>query len=341
MINERADRMPDSESVDRGVLDGVIAFLRKNLNEITLLVGLVAVSAFVSLNSDAFLTAPNLLNVLRSAAYLGIVTWGMTLVIVAGEIDVSVGPAVAFASVLLGWLVTGQGIPLVLGAVLVVLTTTIVGYAGGFIRARFNVPSFVTSLALWSIYDGMKQVLSNNIPIPVASEAFVAFGRGDLLGIPYPVIIAGILFLAFRYVSKHTVFGRSIYAVGGNAKAAYASGINVLRTRAMVFAITGALAGLTGLLHVARLGSATPQVASGLEFSSIAAVVIGGTALSGGRGSMIGSLIGVLFISVIGNGLVLMGVNSQVQNVVRGVLILIAVLVNVIFKAREQGKNAV
>ncbi len=315
---------------------GLKSFIRRNLNEITLLIGLVLVGAFISFNSSAFLTPANLINVFRSAAFLGIVTWGMTLVIIAGEIDVSVGPAVAFSAVFFGWLVTNNNVPLPLGIVLVLVVVTSVGYLAGFIRARFNVPSFVTSLALWSVYDGLKQVLSNNIPIPVESEGFRVWGRDDLLGIPYPIIIAGILFLIFRYISKNTVYGRSIYAVGGNAKAAFASGISISKIRASVFAITGALAALTGLLQVSRLGSATGQVASGLEFSAIAAVVIGGTSLSGGRGSMIGSLIGVLFISVIGNGLVLMGVNSQVQNVVRGVLILVAVLLNVIFKQQSK-----
>ena len=312
------------------------AFIRGNLNEITLLIGLFGVSAYIAANSPAFLTTPNLINVLRSAAFLGIVTWGMTLVIVAGEIDVSVGPGVAFSAVLLGWLVTRQGLPLAMGVPIVVLVSTAIGWAGGYICARFNVPSFVTTLALWSIYDGMKQVLSNNIPIPVESESFTVFARGELWGIPYPIILAGVLFIIFHYIAKYTVYGRSVYAIGGNAKAGYAAGINVRRVRASVFAITGALTGLTGLLHVSRLGTATGQVASGLEFSAIAAVVIGGTSLSGGRGTMIGSLIGVLFISVIANGLVLMGVNSQAQNVVRGVLILIAVLMNVVLKQENK-----
>ncbi len=328
--------MPNADLNSHSASASFLATLRKHLNEITLLIGLIGVSAFITINNGVFLSSSNLINVLRSAAFLGIVTWGMTLVITAGEIDVSVGPAVAFASVLLGWLVTNHGIPLEIGAPLVIGVTTVVGLAAGYIRARFNVPSFVTSLALWSIYDGMKQVMSNNIPIPVKSDAFAVWGRGDLLGIPYVVIIAGVLFVFFAYVAKQTVYGRSVYAVGGNAKAAYSAGIRVLWTRASVFAITGALAGLTGLLYVSRLGSATGQVASGLEFSSIAAVVIGGTSLSGGRGTLIGSLIGVVFISVIGNGLVLMGVNSEAQNVVRGVLILIAVLVNVIFKRESK-----
>lgn len=335
-MENQTEALPTVQSSRKNVGSTLWAPIRKNLNEITLLIGLVAVSAFITANNEVFLTSANLINVLRSAAFLGIVTWGMTLVIVAGEIDVSVGPAVAFASVLLGWMVTHQGLPLIPATLLVVLTTTVVGFTGGYIRARFHVPSFVTTLALWSIYDGMKQVISNNIPIPVASAEFSVLGRGDLFGIPYVVIIAAILFLLLRYVSRQTVFGRAIFAVGGNAKAAYAAGINVLWVRASVFAITGALAGLTGLLHVSRLGSATGQVATGLEFTAIAAVVIGGTSLSGGRGSFIGSLIGVLFMSVIANGLVLMGVNSQAQNVVRGGLILIAVLVNVVFKKESK-----
>lgn len=321
---------------NKGLVAGLLSFFQKNLNEISLLIGLVVVSALISLNSDVFLTTPNVINIFRSAAFLGIVTWGMTLVIAAGEIDVSVGPAVAFSSVLLGWLATRQGLPIGIAAILVLVTTTFVGYLGGYIRAQFNVPSFVTTLALWSIYDGMKQLLSNNQPIPVASDTFRILANGELFNIPYPIIIAAILFLLFRYLSKQTIFGRSIYAVGGNAKAAYASGINVKQIRASVFATTGVLSALTGLLHVARLGSSTGQVATGLEFSSIAAVVIGGTSLSGGRGTMMGSLLGVLFISVIANGLVLLGVNSQAQNVVRGVLILVAVLANVIFKKESK-----
>lgn len=323
-------------SSGNGLVTYVLTFVRKNLNEISLFIGLIVVGALIGLNSDVFLTAPNMINILRSAAFLGIVTWGMTLVITAAEIDVSVGPAVAFSSVLLGWLATRQGVPLYLAAAMVMLTTTLIGFGGGFIRAQFNVPSFVTTLALWSIYDGLKQLLSNNQPIPVASDSFRVFASGDILGIPYLIIIAAVLFVVFYYISKNTIYGRSIYSIGGNAKAAFASGINVKLIRASVFALTGLLSGLTGLLHVSRLGTATGQVAAGLEFSSIAAVVIGGTALYGGRGSMVGSLLGVLFISVIANGLVLLGVNSQAQNVVRGILILVAVLANVIFKKESK-----
>lgn len=323
-------------SIRVGFFAKLLPFARRNLNEISLLIGLFVVGAVFSSQSEAFLTSANLINILRSSALLGIVTWGMTLVIIAGEIDVSLGPAVAFSAVLIGWFTTRIGIPLPVSILLMILTTTLVSFGGGFIRAHFNVPSFVTTLALWSIYDGFKQVLSNNIPIPVKSEALGILANGELWGIPYPIIIALVLFLLFNYIAKNTVYGRSVYSVGGNAKAAYASGINVKWIRASVFSITGFLSAFTGLLHVSRLGTATGQVASGLEFSAIAAVVIGGTSLSGGRGKMIGSLIGVVFITMIGNGLVLMGVNSQAQNVVRGVLILAAVLMNVVFKKESK-----
>lgn len=324
---------PANKTILSKIMEGVL----KNLNEISLVIGLFALIAFFSSQTDVFFTAPNMINVLRSAAFLSIVTWGMTLVIILGEIDVSVGQAVAFSAVLLGWLTTKQGVPLPLSIILVLLTTTLMSYGGGFIRARFNIPSFVTTLALFSIFDGLKQVLSNNIPIPVQLGNFVMVASGKLWGIPYPILIAFALFLLFRFIANNTVFGRSIYAVGGNAKAAYAAGINVNAIRAIVFGITGFLSALTGLLYVSRLGTSTGAVADGLEFSAIAAVVIGGTSLSGGRGTMIGSLIGALFISVIANGLVLMGVNSQAQNIVRGLVILTAVLMNVVFK--KESKN--
>lgn len=323
-------------SANNSLSKKLFTFARQNLNEISLLIGMFVVGAVFSMRSDSFLTYSNLSNILLAAAFLGIVTWGETLVILTGEIDVSLGPGVAFASVLVGWFSTRNGLPLPLAIFLMMLTITLLGFVGGYIRAHFNVPAFVTTLALWSIYDGFKQVLSNNIPIPVDVDSISFLANGELFGIPYPVIIAFIMFLIFYYITKHTTYGRSIYSVGGNAKAAYASGINVNWIRSSVFAITGFLAGMTGLLQVLRLGTATGQIGSGLEFSAIASVVIGGTSLSGGRGKMIGSLIGVIFITMIGNGLVLMGVNSQAQNIVRGILILTAVLMNVVFKKESK-----
>ena len=301
------------------------------------MIGVLIVCAFFSVKTDSFFTSSNLINILRSAAFLGITTWGMTLVIITGEIDVSIGPAVAFSAVMIGWLTTRSGLPLPVSLALVFIITTFISYGGGLIRAYFNIPSFVTTLALWSIYDGLKQVLSNNMPIPVDLGEIRVLATGKLFGIPYPIIIALVMFFIFRYISKNTVFGRSIYAVGGNAKAAYASGINVNWIRSSVFGILGFLAAFTGFLQVLRLGTSTGAVGDGLEFSAIAAVVIGGTSLSGGRGTMLGSLIGVIFTTVISNGLVLMGVNSQAQNIFRGILILVAVLMNVIFK--KENKN--
>jgi len=308
------------------------SFAMRHLNELSLCAGLILLGAFLTVQTDAFFTSSNLLNLLRSAAFLAIVVWGMTLLIVGGEIDVSVGPAAAFSSVLFGWLAVKQGLPIPVAIVAVLAVTTAMGVVGGFLRSRFNVPSFVTTLALWSIYDGLKQVLSNNSPVTIRAAWFNKIGQTDLIRIPVPALIAAGLFLIVRYVSLNTVFGRSVFAVGGNAQAAYASGLNVAFVRVSLFGLTAMLAALTGLLQTSRLGTATPNIASGLEFSAIAAVVIGGTALSGGRGSLTGSLLGVLFISLVSNGLVLLGVNSQMQNVVRGLLILAAVLLNVVSK---------
>lgn len=334
MVNVKQDAKVSNNSSSR-----ILAFVQQNLNIISLVVILFVLGVFFASQSEAFLTRPNLINILRSAALVGIVTWGMTLVLILGEIDLSVGQGAGFSAVLLGWLLSKFNIPFWLAIVLVFVTATLMCYGGGVIRSRFNVPSFVTSLALMSIFDGLKQVLSNNIPIPIpsANQSFLAIGSGFLWGIPYIVIIAIILLLVFGYIAKNTVYGRSIYAIGGNPKAAYASGINVTGIRASVFAINGFLAALTGLLYCSRLGISTGAVADGLEFSAITAAVIGGTSLAGGRGSLIGSVIGVLFTAVIANGLVLMGVNSQAQGIVRGFLILTAVLMNIIFK--KENKN--
>ena len=311
-------------------------FFQRNLNEISLVIGVFIVGLFFSLKTDVFLTSPNLINILRSAAFLAMVTWSMTLVIIAGEIDISIGPAVAFSAVLIGWFTTKHGLPLPISILLMFVIVTLMCYGGGLMRTRFNIPSFVTTMALSSIFDGFKQVLSNNMPIPVELGNLRIIATGKLFGIPYPVIIALVLFLVFRYIVKDSVYGRSVYAVGGNAKAAYASGINVNWIRASIFGINGLLAAFTGLLQVMRLGTSTGAVGDGLEFSAIAAVVIGGASLSGGRGTMLGSLIGVIFTTVISNGLVLMGVNSQAQNIFRGILILVAVLLNIVFKKENK-----
>ncbi|MBA2284061.1 MAG: ABC transporter permease [Ktedonobacteraceae bacterium] len=305
------------------------------LREAGLLVAVLVVFIILSFTAPNFFTVGNFLDVLHSVALQGIVAWGMTLLIIGAEIDISVGPVVAFASVLLAILNTQLNVPLPLAVLLVLLEGTVVGLGAGFIRAYGNVPSFIVTLALWTSIRGLAFLVTNALPIPISSVSFQFWGAGSVAGIPVPAIIMLILFALFWFISQRTVFGRSVFAVGGNADAARLSGIPVTRIRVILFGITGLLSTLSGILLASWLGSGNPGAASGMEFDVIAAVIVGGTDLFGGRGTMFGTFLGVIFIGMLGNGLILLGVSPYVQDIVRGIIILVAVLVNTLIRRRS------
>lgn len=309
------------------------------LNEIGLLAAILILYIGLGFSASGFLSLDNQLGLLRNAATIGIAAWGVTLVIIAGEIDISIGPAVAFASVIVATGATAWNLG-VLGAILLTLAMGVLwGGLAGWLRARFNVPSFITTLGLWSVLGGMALYMTDALPVPLPESALLDVLGGSVLGVPTAAVVMLVLFAVFSYVAKYTAYGRSVYATGGNAAAAQLAGINVARVRILLFATTGLLAAITGVLLAARLGSGNGGAAAGLEFDVIAAVVIGGTALAGGRGSLSGTFLGVVFITVIANGLVLLGVNSFFQDVVRGLIIVGAVLINVIISRRSSANR--
>lgn len=287
-----------------------------------------------SLNAPGFISLNNQMNVLRDAATIGIAAWAMTLIIISGEIDVSVGPMVAFVSVCLAFLLQFE-VPLAVACLLVLLLGALMGTLAGVLRGVFNVPSFVATLGLWSALRGMGLFMTNALPVPIDENEVLDWLGGQFLGVPVSALIMMVLFALFVFISRKSAFGRSVFAVGGNATAAQLCGINVRRVRILIFTLSGLLAAVTGILLAARLGSGNAGAANGLEFDVIAAVVVGGTALSGGRGSLFGTLLGVLVITLIGNGLVLLGINSFFQQVVRGVIIVVAVLANILLTQRS------
>ncbi|MCP3011696.1 ABC transporter permease [Nocardiopsis dassonvillei] len=305
------------------------------LNEIGLLAAILILYVVLGLSASGFLSLDNQLGLLRNAATIGIAAWGVTLVIIAGEIDISIGPAVAFASVIVAKGATEWNLG-VIGAIMLTLAMGVLwGALAGWLRARFNVPSFITTLGLWSVLGGMALYMTDALPVPLPESGLLDVLGGAVLGIPTAALVMLVLFAVFAYVAKYTAYGRSVYATGGNAAAAQLAGLNVARVRVLLFATTGLLSAITGVLLAARLGSGNGGAAAGLEFDVIAAVVIGGTALAGGRGSLGGTFLGVVFITVIANGLVLLGVNSFFQDVVRGLIIVGAVLINVVISRRS------
>lgn len=310
----------------------------QQINEVGLAAALIALVVYLSISTPRFASVDNMWGILGDAATVGIVAWASTLVIVAGEIDISVGPAVAFWSVALAKFCGSMN--LYVAIVLTLIGGALVGAFAGWLRGRFGVPSFIVTLGLWSAMRGLAAFMSNQLPVPIEDNAFLDRLGGKVGDVYTATILMLVLFVVFSFIAKRTAYGRSVFAIGGNARAAMLSGINVLRIRVLLFASTGLMAALLGIVLAGRLASGNSGTAEGLEFDTIAAVVVGGTALSGGRGSMNGTLMGVLFITVIGNGLVLRGVDSNLQGVIRGALIVGAVLLNNVVLARRGVKTA-
>ena len=299
-----------------------------HLNELGLLLALLALVVVFSLTAPNFLTDRNLVNILRAASYVGIIAFPMTFVIIAGEIDISVGPAVAFFGVAFAQAVATYSVPIPLAMILVILAGAGVGGCAGWLKVRYAVPTFISTLALWGALRGGARWWTDALPVIIPSREFRTVLGGDLLGIPVVAWFMFATFLIFAYLAGFSRYGRHIYALGANARAVEALGIDSGRLRILALASTGAFAALVGVLTDARLGSGNANAANGLEFDVIAAVIVGGTLLTGGRGRMTGTLLGVLVIACLSNGLVLVGVDSDVQAVVRGGVILLAVLVN-------------
>lgn len=295
--------------------------------EIGLLVALLNLVIVFSPTDPNFLTDRNLVNILRAASYVGIIAFPMTFVIIAGEIDISVGPAVAFFGVAFAQAVSAYAVPIPIAMVLVILAGAAAGGCAGWLKVRYAVPTFISALALWGSLRGGARWWTDALPVIIPSREFRTVLGGDLFGIPVVAWFMFATFVIFACLARFGRYGRHIHAVGANAQAVEALGINTGRLRILALASTGAFAALVGVLTDARLGSGNASAASGLEFDVIAAVSVGGTLLTGGHG-LTGTLLGVLVIACLSNGLVLVGVDSDVQAVVQGAVILLAVLVN-------------
>lgn len=299
---------------------------------------LIALCAWLSFNAPNFFTLDNLLNVLRAVALQGIIAFGMTLVILVGEIDLSVGANVAFSGCLIAYL-TSRGIAIPLGAAITLSVGALAGLFTGQMRARFGVPSFITTLALLTGFKGAAQLVTGRFTLTPFPRWYEFFGGGYVAGIPFPALVFFAAFGLFHLLAGYTQFGRSIYAVGGNAEASRLAGIPVARIRALALMLTSILAALSGILLSSRTRSGSPTAGQGWELDIIAAVIIGGTSLSGGRGTIWGTFVGVVFIGVIVNGMILLNIPSDWQYVVRGALILAAVLLNSAQKSAAGGRN--
>lgn len=293
------------------------------------LFGLLLIVVIISIMSPSFLTADNIFNVLRQVSISALIAFGMTFVILTGGIDLSVGSTLALTGAVAASLLAGGTDPFIAMGVALILGL-ILGAINGVVIAKGKVAPFIATLATMTIYRGLTLVYTDGKPISGLGDhlSFQMFGKGYFLGIPVPVVTMLIAFFVLYFILRKTTFGRRVYAIGGNAEASRLSGINVDRTTIAVYALTGMLAAMAALILTSRLNSAQPTAGQSYELDAIAAVVLGGTSLTGGRGWIVGTLIGALIIGVLNNGLNLIGVSSFFQQVVKGLVILFAVLID-------------
>lgn len=293
------------------------------------LLGLIILVVIVSVLNPSFLEPLNLLNLLRQVAINALIAFGMTFVILTGGIDLSVGSILALSSALMAGMIV-SGIDPILAILIGCLLGAGMGAVNGLLITKGKMAPFIATLATMTIFRGLTLVYTDGNPITGLGDSYLfqLFGRGYFLGIPVPAITMMLSFAVLWVILHKTPFGRKTYAIGGNEKAAIISGIKVPRVKIMIYSLAGLLAALAGAILTSRLNSAQPTAGTSYELDAIAAVVLGGTSLSGGRGLIVGTLIGALIIGTLNNGLNLLGVSSFFQMVVKGVVILIAVLID-------------
>lgn len=292
-------------------------------------IGLVALFAVISCLNSSFIEPSNLKNLLRQVSINALISFGMTFVILTGGIDLSVGSILALSSVLMGSFIKG-GMDPVLGIVLACLIGAVLGSVNGVIITKGKVAPFIATLATMTIFRGLTLVYTNGNPISslTESDVFHGFGQGYFLGLPVPAIMMLLMFAILYFILHKTTLGRKTYAVGGNEKVSFIAGIKIDRIKIFAYTITGFLCGMAGAILTSRLNSAQPTAGTGYELDAIAAVVLGGTSLSGGKGRIVGTIIGALIIGTLNNGLNILNVSSFYQQVVKGIVILLAVLMD-------------
>ena len=287
---------------------------------------LVLVTIIFSLLSDRFFTLSNLTNIALQTSVVAITTIGMTLTMLSAGIDLSVGSIAALSGALTTGLMTRNGIPVSVAILLGVGIGAALGAINGLLIVYGKLPPFVATLAMLGVARGLTLVYTEGKPISGLADTFTFLGTGNLGPVPMPVIIWGIVLLIFFFILRHTKFGLYIYALGGNEETARLAGIQTNFTKIIVYTLSGTLAAVTGILLTARLWSAQPQMASGMELDAIAASVLGGVSLFGGVGSAIGASIGALIVGMLGNGLNLLRIPSYYQQVIKGIVFILAVI---------------
>lgn len=293
------------------------------------LIGLVVLFVVIACLNSSFIDPGNLKNLLRQVSINALISFGMTFVILTGGIDLSVGSILALSSALMGSFIVG-GLDPILAIVVACLIGAALGAVNGLVITYGKVAPFIATLATMTIFRGLTLVYTNGNPISglTENEAFLNFGQGYFLELPVPAVMMLIMFGILYFILHKTPLGRKTYAVGGNEKVSFIAGIKINRIKIFAYTVTGMLCGMAGAILTSRLNSAQPTAGTGYELDAIAAVVLGGTSLSGGKGRIVGTLVGALIIGTLNNGLNILNVSSFYQQVVKGIVILLAVLMD-------------
>ena len=313
----------------------VVSYFKRNVGT---LIGLAVLIVIVSFATPKFLTKSNLLNVLKANSVNAIISCGMLMAILMGEIDISVGSTVGLSAVIAATTLTKFNFPIPLVVLCTILTGAVVGIVNGFSISYLQVPAFVATLATQCIGRGLTEILTGGVTIRIRDDFYTSLGNKAIGGISITIFYAAAILILTWFLLNRTRFGYYVYALGGNKLAAQYSGVNVRFFNMFPYILIGLFSGLGGMIWSARLGSAAAMLGSGFEMDAIAAVVIGGTSMSGGVGTVGGTLIGVLIIGVITNGLNLIGINAFWQDVLKGAIIMAAVIFDVMRK-RKANKN--
>ncbi len=301
----------------------------KSFDYLPLILAFAIIIAFFGITTNHFFALRNFMNILLYAANVGILSCTMTLILVSGNIDLSVGSVIALGGIVMGTCLN-NGLPTAVAILICLLACMLTGLYNAIMITRVHVNAFITTLAGMQIFRGVAYIITNGKSITITNEAIKFIGRGYLGPIPNAVIIMLALVVLFTWIARSTVFGRRIYVIGGSSNVAFLSGIDVSKNLSLLFILNGLLCGVTTVVYCSQLGAAMPQNATGMEFDVITAVVLGGTSMSGGKGTIVGSIIGALLIGTLNNGMVMMNIQSYWQDVIGGIVLVIAVIFDII-----------
>lgn len=301
-----------------------------SLSKYGIYIAFVVMCVFFSIFNPLFLTPGNIINIVRQVSFNAILAMGMTMVIITGGIDLSVGSVLALAAVITASFVKTANplLPVPVALLIGLLIGAACGLFNGYVITRGKLAPFIVTMVMMTMARGAAQLFTKGRPVTGLLESFDFLGAGFILGIPVPIYILALVVIISHFILSCTKTGRYIYAVGGNEQAAAASGIKVRRVKLVVYTFSGVMAALVGIILTARLNSASPVLGNGYELDAIAATVIGGASMDGGKGKVIGTLVGALIIGTISNGLDILNVSAYWQQIIKGIIILVAVLLD-------------